>query len=42
MSDTKLRFPYSTLPEALLAAEDEAQFVTMWHADDDFETVTFG
>jgi acyl-CoA synthetase (AMP-forming)/AMP-acid ligase II len=42
MSDIKLRFPYSTLPEALLRAQDDAQFVTMWHADDDFETVTFG
>jgi fatty-acyl-CoA synthase len=42
MSDSKLRFPFSTLPEALRAAKDEAQFVTMWHADDDFETITFG
>jgi Acyl-CoA synthetases (AMP-forming)/AMP-acid ligases II len=42
MSDIKLHYPYSTLPEALMAAEDDAPFVTMWHADDDFETVTFG
>ncbi|HEU5399949.1 MAG TPA: AMP-binding protein [Terriglobales bacterium] len=36
-----MRFPYSTLPEALLAADDNAQFVTMWRAEDDFETITF-
>ena len=41
MNQEPLRFPYRTLPEALLASDDDSQFVTMWHADDDFETLTF-
>lgn len=42
MSDNRPPLPYNTLPEALRAAAEDTQFVTMWHADDDFETVTFG
>jgi fatty-acyl-CoA synthase len=42
MSNHGSRFPYQTLPAALMAANDADPFVTMWRADDDFETVTFG
>ncbi len=42
MTDAILSFHYPNLAEALLAADDSAQFVTMWRADDDFETVSFG
>jgi fatty-acyl-CoA synthase len=34
--------PYRTLPEALLAAQPDQAFVTMWRSEDDVETVTFG
>lgn len=34
--------PLRTLVEALTAAPDERPFVTMWTADDDFESASFG
>src|SRR6516225_6353454 len=33
---------YGTLTEALLAAPPDRRFVTMWHDEDDVETITFG
>jgi len=34
--------PYSTLTDAMLAAPPDRPFVTMWHDEDEIETVTFG
>src|SRR5437016_1327727 len=33
---------FHTLTEALLTAPPQRPFITMWHQDDDVETVTFG
>lgn len=41
-SETISRLPYNTLTEALLAAPKDKPFVTMWHGEDDVETVSFG
>lgn len=36
------RMQYETLPQLLLAAPPEKSFVTMWNAEDDVHSVTFG
>ena len=42
--DTQLisHLPYTTLPEALLAAPKDKPFVTMWRGDDDVRSISFG
>jgi hypothetical protein len=40
--DVALKALYSTLTEAMLDAEPHRLFITMWHDEDEIETVTFG